>query len=247
MSELLPHLPGDALEPFDALQFGSRPDPALGIFETILVTDQVAQRLDLHLGRLQASARALYGLELDAAAVREAVTACARDLGCGRARLRLDLTPDGAIAVHGEPLVRTQRELRLVPYTLSGGLGCHKWADRRLVDALSAHALRTVSPAGRAGAESAERKLTVVPLVLDTDGAVLETVISNVLIEEHGRLLSPPEDGRALPGVGRQALGYSYAAVDLERLMAADAVVLTNALRTIRLAPGALVAALAGR
>jgi para-aminobenzoate synthetase/4-amino-4-deoxychorismate lyase len=104
----------------------------------------------------------------------------------------------------------------IAPFLLPGGLGPHKWLDRRLVDGLAAAA---------GGA---------LPLLIDTDGSVLEATWANVLIEERGRLISPPDDGRALPGIGRRALPYDEEPVDLDRLLAADAVVLTSALRVIR-------------
>ena len=37
------------------------PDPALGVFETLLVRDGTAQALDAHLARLAASVADLYG------------------------------------------------------------------------------------------------------------------------------------------------------------------------------------------
>ncbi|MEX2413240.1 MAG: aminotransferase class IV, partial [Thermoleophilaceae bacterium] len=44
-----------------------RPDPALGIFETLLVVDGEPIALDAHLARMSASARQLFG---DAAEAR---------------------------------------------------------------------------------------------------------------------------------------------------------------------------------
>ena len=78
------------------------------------------------------------------------------------------------------------------------------------------------------------------PLLIDTDGSVLESTWANVLIEERGRLISPPDDGRALPGIGRRAFRYDEEPVDLDRLLAADAVVLSSALRVIRIPRKAL-------
>ena len=42
-----------------------RPDPAAGLFETVLVERSVALHLDAHLARLTASVNALYGAQLD--------------------------------------------------------------------------------------------------------------------------------------------------------------------------------------
>ena len=131
----------------------------------------------------------------------------------------MTLTPDGTIRIENAPLGPDPHYTGIAPFVLPGGLGSHKWLDRRLVDAVTA------------AADGA------LPLLIDADGCVLEATWANVLIEEQGRLISPPDDGRALPGIGRRALRYDEEPVDLERLLAADAVVLTSALRVIRI-PG---------
>ncbi len=101
---------------------------------------------------------------------------------------------------------------------LPGGLGPHKWLDRRLLDAITVVA-----------------GTTALPLLVDDDGSVLESARMNVLIEERGRLISPPSDGRFRAGFGRRRLQYDEEPVDLDRLLAADAVVLTSALRVVRI------------
>ena len=45
------------------------------------------------------------------------------------------------------------------------------------------------------------------PLLVDLDGLVLEASRANVVIREGDRLITPPLDGRILPGVTRAALG----------------------------------------
>jgi para-aminobenzoate synthetase/4-amino-4-deoxychorismate lyase len=97
-------------------------------------------------------------------------------------------------------------------------LGAHKWIDRRLLDSITT----------AAGPEA-------LALLVDDDGSVLESTRMNVLIEERGRLISPLADGRCRAGFGRTRLQYDEEPVDLDRLLAADAVVLTSALRVIRL------------
>jgi para-aminobenzoate synthetase/4-amino-4-deoxychorismate lyase len=113
----------------------------------------------------------------------------------------------------------------LTPWLLPGGLGDRKWLDRRLVDRLAV----------RGGG---------VPLLVDGDGSVLEAAWGNVWVIEGERLITPPADGRILPGVTRARLmpEAEEERLTLERLRAADGVFLTSALRgavTARLDGGA--------
>jgi para-aminobenzoate synthetase/4-amino-4-deoxychorismate lyase len=197
-----------------ALDFGERPDPARGIFETLLVRDGAAARLDAQLERLSTSARELYGAapEPDLAARVRAVTPA------GTGRLRVTLVPGQGTHIDHGPRPPDPAYEQIAPFVLAGGLGPYKWLDRGLLDAVAA-----------AAGEQA------LPLLIDADGAVLETTRMNVLIEERGRLISPPTDGRFRAGFGRAGLRYDEEPVDLDRLLAADAVVLTSALRVIRL------------
>ncbi len=194
----------------DALDFGPRPDPALGIVETIRIHAGELVALAAHRERMRVSARELYDLSPSLAFQR---------YGDDEGRVRVTLTPDGTIRIENAPLAPDPHYTGIAPFVLPGGLGSHKWLDRRLADAVTA------------AADGA------LPLLIDADGSVLEATWANVLIEEQGRLISPPDDGRALPGIGRRALRYEHEPVDLERLLAADAVVLSSALRVIRI-PG---------
>jgi len=176
-----------------------RPDPALGVFETLLVVDGEPQQLDDHLRRLGARVKppALHGT----------------------CRLRLTLAPDGRLVWETGPLPPhpPAQGFLLTPWLLPGGLGSRKWLDRRLVDSLAARG-------------------EGVPLLVDGDGAVLEAAWGNVWAIEGERLLTPPTDGRILPGVTRARLlelepCAREAELTLDRLRAADGVFLTSALR----------------
>jgi para-aminobenzoate synthetase/4-amino-4-deoxychorismate lyase len=91
-------------------------------------------------------------------------------------RLRLVARPDGRVEAEGGRGPAAPEDVVLAPVVLPGGLGAHKWADRRLPDALG--------PA----------------LLLDADGAVLEATWASVATGD-GR--TPPADGRLLPGTTR--------------------------------------------
>jgi para-aminobenzoate synthetase/4-amino-4-deoxychorismate lyase len=196
-----------------------RPDPAAGIFETVLIRDGIAHRVHAHLARLARSATLLYGVapprELSALIDHTAL----EQQAC---RLRIALGPAGDVTLHAGPLPALDAAIVLAPVTVPGGLGAHKWQDRRLLDALEA----AVAPAR--------------PLLVDLDGHVLETSRSCVFAELDGRLVTPPLDGRILPGVARAVLLADHPdAVErpltLAELAGADRVLLTNALRGVEL------------
>jgi para-aminobenzoate synthetase / 4-amino-4-deoxychorismate lyase len=194
----------------NALDFGPRPDPELGIFETIAVKDGELLMRDAHYARISASARELYGVEL----AFPAPTGTERHRS---GRSRLTFVPGEGLSAEQGFIGPDTVYTGIAPFVLPGGLGPHKWADRRLLEAIT-------SEAGEG----------VLQLLVDSDGSVLESTRTNVLIEERGRLISPPTDGRARPGVGRLQLQYDEEPVDLDRLLAADTVVLTSALRVLR-------------
>jgi para-aminobenzoate synthetase/4-amino-4-deoxychorismate lyase len=182
-----------------------RPDPALGVFETILVVAGEPQHLEDHLRRLAIS------------------TPSSLPEIHGTHRLRLKLTRDGELTADTAPLPPDPPAdgFLLSPWLLPGGLGERKWLDRRLVDALAARA-------------------PGVPLLVDGDGAVLEAAWGNVWAIEGERLVTPPTDGRILPGVTRARLlrlagDLGLDAVEeeltLERLREADGAFLTSSLR----------------
>ena len=184
----------------------------------MLVRDGRAIELEAHLARLAASVAALYGEEppeLDLGAAR----------GLLLARLRVTVAPDtdhGLVAaVRTAPVdashVFPTTAVVLRPLVVAGGLGPHKWADRRLVE----------------GAEDSD----ALPLLVDADGTVLEASRANVFVVEGGTIVTPPADGRILPGVTRaRVLGLVAVreeAVAIDRLLAADEVFLTGSVRGV--------------
>ncbi len=196
-----------------------RPDPVRGVFETVRVAGGRPVAVELHLARLAGSVGELYDRELPPELAAELADAASR---AGDARLRIDAHPDGYTSFELTPLAPRRTPVRLRPTAVPGGLGAHKWCDRRLLAALSAQA---------DGDE---------PLLCDLDGLVLESARASVFIVEDGRrLLTPPADGRILPGVTRARviklagqLGYDIATqpIELTRLAAAQEVFVTGAL-----------------
>jgi para-aminobenzoate synthetase/4-amino-4-deoxychorismate lyase len=201
-----------------------RPDPALGVFETVLVRGGVPVDLRAHLARLERSASALYGASLpEDLAARVLAAAAAAPLQ----RLRIVVTSE-SIELDSEPLAAEPPPdpVVLAPAVLPGGLGAHKWRDRRLLD------------------ELAER-VDAVPLVVDLDGDVLEAAYANVFVVEGTHLVTPPLDGRQLPGTVRARVLALHPAreerLTLDRIAAADELLLASSIRGIhpaRLADG---------
>ena len=148
--------------------------------------------LDAHIGRLSTSVEALYGSALPQDAEAAVLArACAIEYG----KLRIAVRPaPGAVAFtieaeevdSGAVFPAPERGAALRGFVVAGGLGEHKWADRRLLD--------------RAAAASPGE----LPLLLDADGTVLEASRASVFVVRDGRLATPPADGRILPSIARQ-------------------------------------------
>jgi para-aminobenzoate synthetase/4-amino-4-deoxychorismate lyase len=215
-----------------------RPDPDRGVFETLLVVDGRPIELDAHLSRLAASARELFGPPAMARVVGPA-----RALAMARAsesamsdaaltRLRLTLSPDErgvldltALSADADPATvfpPAERGVALAPIAVDGGLGRHKWADRRLLEAA------TDAVDGQ------------VPLIVDGD--MLEAERANVFALRGDTLVTPPDDGRILPGIARERtigvareLGIEVheLAIRLDDLYRADEIFLTGSVRGI--------------
>jgi para-aminobenzoate synthetase/4-amino-4-deoxychorismate lyase len=208
-----------------------RPDPAQGVFETLLVLDGAPVELDAHLARLAASLEELYGVDDDIEIARDLIVEHAQGLALGR--LRLDVGPLGpgatgsvrtAAVERAVVLPGWERALELAPVTVPGGVGAHKWSDRRLLE-------RAEADAGHA-----------LPLLLDADGSLLEGSRGSLFLV-HGEVISTPAaDGRILPGVTRavaieaaRAAGRELReeALALERLLDADEAFVTGAVRGV--------------
>ena len=151
----------------------------------------------------------------------DALARRARDAAAGatgRRRLRLGLGPGRppwlqALPVPGDG-VFPRHSLRLEPITVPGGLGAHKWADRRLL---------ADAGTGAGGAE---------PLLVDLDGAVLESGNGNLFVVDGGTVRHaaprrapaagghPRDRARALRAgghTGARALARLHGARDLRR------------------------------
>jgi para-aminobenzoate synthetase / 4-amino-4-deoxychorismate lyase len=213
-----------------------RPDPAQGVFETLLVLDGRPIELAAHLTRLESSLAELFP-DHSIPAIEDEVRGCLSDVEDGT--LRVTVAPFGSHDLRAALVVRGARgsflpisgskwpqpAVALHTLVLPGGLGRHKWADRSLLD-------------------EAQARLPVdaLPLIADSDGAVLEASRANLFAVRDGVLFTPPLDGRILPGVTRARVLDLAGGVGLEAhettlrrddLLAADEVFLTGSVRGI--------------
>ena len=200
-------------------------DPGEGVFTTLLVLDGVAIDAWRHLRRLAWSCEALYGETLPAG-IEEAIADAAGTSSA--ARLRVDVAPGGRFrcTVAAWPITDATGGPGVVAATVRvpGPLGAHKLADRRRLE-------RLVGPCRARGRW---------PLLVAPEGEVTEADVANVALLSGGTLVVAPDDGRALPGVGREVLlevagdlgvPVDFARIGEGRLARADAILLTNALR----------------
>ena len=207
-----------------------RPLPATGVFETMLVYDGRVVELAAHLDRLARSARQLWGTELPPT-VRDDVLAHAAARGAPPvARLRLDLTANGHVQLRCTPAaaplpVSQQPGLVAAFVTVPDGFGGHKIAERKRLDRIEqAHPLRVV-------------------IAVDERRHCLESTRGNVLVFFGDRVVTPPLDGRILPGVTRRAVldvasdqgrPVEYRPILLDDLAKADGLAICGSLTGLR-------------
>ncbi len=166
------------------------PRPAAGVFTSLTVTEGHARNLEAHLARLAASVRQLYGRELPGSLPGDLAQCLARRPS---GRLRITVRPVGGplLATVGVvPLPPGAQTVTLRTAVIPGGLGGHKWRDRRLLAELTS----------KAGLGPAQQLL-----IMDENGQVLETDKANLFAVTGGVLRTPPADGRILPGITRDA------------------------------------------
>jgi para-aminobenzoate synthetase/4-amino-4-deoxychorismate lyase len=202
-----------------------QPDRSRGVFETLLVVDGEPIELDAHLQRLARSLEAIYSQELPPQ-LEEKMRQAAAGISLGRLRITLAPAEDGLqldLPAGGVELeaVFPERGVHLRSHEIAGGLGPHKWVDRKDIN----------RPApGEAGA-----------LITD-EGEVLEAGWANVFAVRGGTLFTPPLDGRLLPGTTRaavlqlaaeQGIESSEGPLRAEDLLAAEETFLTGSIRGI--------------
>jgi hypothetical protein len=199
------------------------PDPAHGLFETLLVLDEEPVALDAHLNRLATSLAALFDEALPAGLVED-IVAHARGLRLGRMRILVDRTGATLTSQEVDPadfFPDRDRGVELRSLACVGGLGPHKWADRGFLGELQGEP---------------------VPLLFDRGDEVLEGGRGNLFAAYGGVLRTPLADGRILPGTARAAaigvardegIEVRERRLTREDLFSADEVFLTGSVRGV--------------
>lgn len=198
-------------------------DLSRGVYDTLLVQDGRAIDVESHLARLDASVRSVFGTTIRAG-LDDAVHRRVRRL-TGRHRLRIDAVPRGDqvdVTMIVRPIDDDVEAWSLRSRVVAGGLGEHKWSDRSALSPV-------LDPA-------------VDDLLVDTDGALLETGRASLFLVLDDGVHTPAIDGRILPGTARQQVverlkkeGIPVFQRRLERKDLDDAseVFVTNALRGV--------------
>jgi para-aminobenzoate synthetase/4-amino-4-deoxychorismate lyase len=199
-----------------------------GLIETLLWSAQDGfLRRDMHLDRLARSARAL-GFAFDRGAAETRLEALGATLAEGSHRVRLELRRDGGLELAAPKLAaEPDRPVIVALASLRADAGDpflrHKTTRRSLYEAAFAEATAR-------GADEA--------ILLNRSGHVTEATRSNVFVERDGILLTPPVRDGLLPGILRQSLIASGAALEhrltIEDLRTAERWHLGNSLRGLR-------------
>lgn len=197
-------------------------DPGFELIETLRLESGGYPLLELHLKRLQSSARAL-GFACELPAITAALVECASSWATGLGRVRLTLARDGQCRIRLSPMVDERGPWSVVI------------ADERLDDGdyLLRHKTSARSRYQRALAALAPGVFDTI--FCNTRGELCEGARSNVFVERDGVLLTPSLACGLLPGVMRRQLLESGRAVEAvltaDDLRNASAIYLANALR----------------
>ena len=199
------------------------PRPAAGVFTSLVVSSGRTRGLAAHLDRLAANVAGLYGKDLPASLPADLAGRLAQG---PTGRLRITVRPVGGplqATIEVVPLAAQPAAVRLRPVTVPGGIGAYKYRDRRLLAELNSQA--------RLGPDEQL-------LMIDDTGELLETDRANLFAVADGVLLTPPADGRLLPGTTRAAivraardhgLKVGFKPLTLDQLQTASEVFVTNA------------------
>lgn len=208
----------------------------VGLFETILVQDLIAQHLDFHLDRLVHSAKAL-GISLNAAAVlhliEQAVSTCAPKFNY---RLRIDLASNGQLSYQVAKLDALDNQVKI--FWAADLLDLPAQAQMHSGDILLQHKTTHRIMYDRAW-QLAVAKGGFDALFINEQGFVTEGGRSSIFVKDRTSdvWLTPPLSAGVLPGVMRSIIlqdpvwNAHEANLSIEDVKSAEQIMLSNALR----------------
>jgi para-aminobenzoate synthetase/4-amino-4-deoxychorismate lyase len=167
--------------------------PRLDLLETLRLEDGTFTLANSHIDRLVSSAR-YFGVPLSVAAVRAAMGEYALGHSTGIHRVRMLVSPEGAIRIESQPLEWAVRETVAVsisssPVSREDRFLYHKTTHRSVYDA------------GRAGAAH-----VFDVLLWNEQGELTEFTTGNLVLELDGKLVTPPIESGLLNGTLRADL-----------------------------------------
>src|ERR1700733_6379813 len=204
-------------------------DNSFSLIETMRCEGGTCLLLPLHLERLQASAD-YFGFRFPRTELTEAIERAVRESSDrGASKLRLELRRDGSWTLSELEALEKEPEVSramLWPEPVQSGdrFLRHKTTRRVLYN----HA-----------AQVSRERGCIDAIFQNEHGVVTEGAISNVVVKHGDSWLTPPVDAGLLPGVYRTSLlrrmpEIQVVEFSLERLLSADEVWLTNAVRGMR-------------
>ena len=209
----------------DGFMFG------LGLFETIKVLGGRPVFFADHCERLRRSAGEL-GLTFTASAdeLRARGEECLSANGLGEGSLKIVVFqdtdgPGELIVARGKTYLSKHYERGFALKTFPGGQRAGKLLSLKTVNYLGN--LQAKQAAVATGCDEA--------LFIDSSGLILEGATSNVFVVKDGEVLTPPLDGRILPGIARSHVvkllkNGRECALPVQLLAGADEVFVTNSL-----------------
>jgi len=201
-----------------------------GVFETILVKEQVPQFLDLHLARLKNSSAIL---RIESPDSGEITTGIKQLLGSHHDALgRLRITLYGGVS-------KPQLLLSLVefkPWAAHVNVNISPWT-RNIHSAIAG--AKCSSYAESAVALSVAKELNYAEsLFFNNAGQLAEAATSNIVIVVDGEAITPPLTSGCLPGITRQVLidegSVREVSIDADLLVSASAAALLSSTRGVQ-------------
>jgi para-aminobenzoate synthetase/4-amino-4-deoxychorismate lyase len=211
---------------------------AAGLFESILIQDSQAQRLEAHLARMASSAHAL-GIPFDAKQAKDMITqTCASQNPQQLHRLRLDLNSAGNFSVRTETLEPLRGSVQL--FWAKDVLANPAAAVMHSGDVLLQHKTDRRSTYDAAW-QAAVHRGGFDALFINEEGFVTEGGRTSVFIKpkQGNEWLTPPLSAGVLPGIMRNQIlsdpiwKAREANLTIDDVVIADEIILTNALRGV--------------